>query len=312
MPKPAAGSTASLMINLVDGTRQDIAKGTNVLITVIDGEQKQRVRKNFKTAHVSVSDLPIFDNAGDNYTVLASSAGCSDTGYFPVKVTAGVDMPVDLMLLPRDSAFNFANAKWNPLGTARPAWQTLIGTGAGNATAAQKRYSDLEDESSGAILACMLNLLAAMSEISLPQDTPLDYFKMLDFDRLAQDRLFAFCDPALLDQVKVAAQHGTFVPAPFGLHPGATASFKQVQFGEANVQLTFHENDRMTIGGVNCIVVEPDIDYFRDAGAHLLFEVLLNAFGGLTDPRQVYVLRWIAGQHAGVAEFDPLYTIQPS
>jgi hypothetical protein len=24
----------------------------------------------------------------------------------------------------------------------------------------------------------------------------------------------------------------------------------------------------------------------------------------------VYVLRWIAGRHAGVPEFDPLYTIQ--
>jgi hypothetical protein len=30
---------------------------------------------------------------------------------------------------------------------------------------------------------------------------------------------------------------------------------------------------------------------------------------GLTDPKKVYVLRWIAGRHAGVPEFAPPYTI---
>ena len=84
----------------------------------------------------------------------------------------------------------------------------------------------------------------------------------------------------------------------------------EIQFGEANVQLTFHENDRKTIDGVDCLVVEPDIDYFKDLAAHALLEVITNGLtGSLTDPRQVYVLRWIAGKHAGVPDFDPLYTI---
>jgi hypothetical protein len=30
----------------------------------------------------------------------------------------------------------------------------------------------------------------------------------------------------------------------------------------------------------------------------------------LTDPRLVYVLRWIAGRHAGVADFDPPCILQ--
>ena len=64
------------------------------------------------------------------------------------------------------------------------------------------------------------------------------------------------------------------------------------------------------VDGVNCIKVEPDIDYFKDAGAHTLLEVLPNSIGGgLSNPRQVYVLRWIAGRHAGVPEFDPPYVI---
>jgi len=29
----------------------------------------------------------------------------------------------------------------------------------------------------------------------------------------------------------------------------------------------------------------------------------------LTDPVEVYVLRWIAGQHAGVPQFEPLFTL---
>ena len=41
-----------------------------------------------------------------------------------------------------------------------------------------------------------------------------------------------------------------------------------------------------------------------------LLEVLPNSIGGgLSNPRQVYVLRWIAGRHAGVPEFDPPYVI---
>jgi hypothetical protein len=52
------------------------------------------------------------------------------------------------------------------------------------------------------------------------------------------------------------------------------------------------------------------MDYFRDAAAHLLLEVAVNAFGSITDPKAVYALRWIAGRRAGIPEFDPLYTIQ--
>ncbi len=60
---------------------------------------------------------------------------------------------------------------------------------------------------------------------------------------------------------------------------------------------------------MNCLKVEIDMDYFRDPLAHLLLEVLPNQFGGATDPRQIYVLRWVAGRHAGVPEFNPPYRI---
>ena len=32
--------------------------------------------------------------------------------------------------------------------------------------------------------------------------------------------------------------------------------------------------------------------------------------GNVSDPRVVYVLRWIAGMQAGIPNFDPRYTIR--
>ena len=72
------------------------------------------------------------------------------------------------------------------------------------------------------------------------------------------------------------------------------------------MQLTFHENDTETVDGVPCILFEPDIDLYKDLLAHGVLEV---ASGRTTDPVEVYVLRWIAGQQAGVAPFEPPYTV---
>jgi hypothetical protein len=50
--------------------------------------------------------------------------------------------------------------------------------------------------------------------------------------------------------------------------------------------------------------VEPDIDYYKDLLAHALLEVAANQLTHtLTDPRQVYVLRWIAGRRANIPNF---------
>jgi hypothetical protein len=129
---------------------------------------------------------------------------------------------------------------------------------------------------------------------------------------MAQDRFYCYADKRLIEQVERATAQGVFRPE-FGsglFHAGATRSYKQVQFGEANVQLTFHEGDTRKLDGIECVKVEPDIDYFRDIAAHALLEVIPNSVtGGRTDPRQVYVLRWIAGRHSGVPEFNPPYTI---
>ena len=314
MAAPTTATGGRAMVNVFDGTRNLYADDAPILITARDGNQKVQSREFHDSSSVFFSGLPLFDNFGDDYTFLASADDYKDAGFFPVKLAPGVDLSVDLMLIPKLNAFNFAQAKWGDLAVARPALRDLFANGVTDDVAAN-RYSALEER--GAILACLLNITTAMQQFNLPQKTSLDYLKRVIWDdqgefAMAQDRFFAWADPKLIDQIEQAKLQ---VPklvenAPFGLHPGATRSYKQIQFGEANVQLTFHEGNRLEVDGVNCVMVEPDIDYFKDPAAHLLLEVAVNAFGSLTDPRAVYALRWIAGRRAGIPEFDPLYTIQ--
>jgi hypothetical protein len=312
-PTPATGGRA--MVNVFDGTRNLYSDHAEILITARDGNQKVRHREFHRDPSVFFSGLPLFNNSGDDYAFLAAADDYRDAGFFPVKLAANVDRIIDLMLIPKSNTFNFAQAKWNILESARPVFKDLFANGATDDAAAATRYGDIEEQ--GAVLACLLNITTAMQQINLPQKTAFDYLKRVIWDTsgdfaMRQDRFFAWADPALIDQIELAKHQTpkTFENATGILHPGATRSYKQVQFGEANVQLTFHENDRLDIDGVSCVMVEPDIDYFKDPGAHFLLEVAVNAFGSITDPKAVYALRWIAGRRAGVPEFDPLYTIQ--
>jgi len=304
------------MINVFDGTRHLYRDQAKLLITVRDGNQTFQSREFHDRSDVFFTGLPLFNNFGDNYTFIAFAEGYKQAGFCPVKLAANVDQNVDLMIIPQSNQFNFANSTWTALGNSRLDLKALLANGASDAEAANRYGSILEDQG-GVLLACLLNITTAMRQIQLPQRTPLDYIRQVIWDRngesaMAQDRFFAWADPKLIDQIEQAKLQPDpeFENAPFGLHKGATRSYKQIEFGEANVQLTFHENDRKEVDSVNCVLVEPDIDYFKDPGAHLLLEVVVNAFGALTDPRSVYVLRWIAGRHAGIPEFDPLYTIE--
>ena len=306
-------TTAFATVDIFDGTRQPYSGAHQVLMTAIDGNNQTVSRDYHRGASVRFA-LPFHDNLQDRYTFVASADGYKQAGITPVPVSDKTEQFVRLMLLPENNAFNFAGAAWKTLQTVRPKLAALLAAGAPDDAAAEQRYNDLKEPSGGAVLACLLNITTAMEQLFLPAGTPLDYCREVNWEltgdfRLAQDRFFAWADPAILHQLEIARGKGIVANAAHGLHPGATRSYKQIRFGEANVQLTFHEKDTKVIGGTTCIRIEPDIDYYRDPGAHLLLEVLVNAFGSLTDPRTVYALRWIAGQHAGLPEFDPLYTI---
>jgi len=300
---PNRGS--SLQIDIYDGTRQPLTGGANILYRVFDGNQEQLFSQYRRTASLRLTDLPFYDNFGDNYTAIAWAKGYRQAGFTPLKLSPAHPTKLDLMLIPDDAELNFADAPWDSIETRLPFLAHGVSEAAG-----RDRYARLMEEKPKN-LAALLNITTAMEQILLPVGNPVDYLQeILWDDSLAQDRFFAYCDAALVDQVRAAAREGLFVAevGPGFFHPGATSSWKQVQFGEANVQLTFHENEKKKIGGVNCIVVEPDIDYYKDLAAHVLLEAIPNTFtGGLTNPEAVYALRWMAGRHAGVPEFDPPY-----
>jgi len=300
------------MVNLFDGTRRALAAGTQVLVRVLDGNQNELVGDFYKQPSILVRGLPFYGNFGDNYTVVVSADGYIQAGFTPLKISPNSVQHIDLMLLPENGTFNFRDALWPTLKQIHPQFATLLAHGGADDSAIEDRYNQLMENKFGS-LASFFNLATAMAAINLPVGTPLDYIKEVIWDdSFAQDRFFGYADRRLIDQIKIATQQGEFAPEidPWIFHHGATSSWKQIQFGEANVQLTFHEGDTRQLDGVDCVEIEPDIDYYKDVGAHFLLEVLVNAVSNtLTDPKQVYVLRWNAGRHAGVADFDPPYTI---
>jgi hypothetical protein len=297
---------SKLELRIFDGSRQPFSAPANFLVTIFDGNQKQLYR-DYIQSNTKLFDLPFYDNFGDNYRIIVSTDYYQQAGFVPVVLSNQYSRTLDIMLIPDDPGFSFVNARWEAASAKYP----FLANGVDNATGAA-RYEMLLDQQEKS-LASFFNLVEAMGQINLAQGTPLNYIKQLRWEMPlapAQDRFFAWCDPELIDQVKIAAAAKQFAVAPAGLHKGATSSWKQIQFGEANVQLTFHENDHQLIDGVSCIMVEPDIDYYKDAAAHILFEVVPNELThSLTDPTEVYVLRWMAGRQAGIPDFSPMYTI---
>jgi hypothetical protein len=304
-----AEQTATILVNLYDGTRELLPQGTQVLLRVIDGAQQQVFADFVKGPTIRVT-VPFQNGLRDTYTILVSADGYVQAGFHPVRVSPTLIRPVFLMLLPRHSRCDFFASQWDALQKTHPAFRKLF-EGNPPAPNAQLRYEQCMEDRPASI-ACLLNILTVMQDIDLPQSTPLSYMQEILWDEsLAQDRFFAWADRTLVEQVRIAASQGAFAqePSPGLLHPGATTSYKQIQFGEANLQLTFHENDQAP-GGKNWVKVEPDIDLFKDMGAHAILEVIPGFFGGLTDPKGVYVLRWIAGHQANVPAFNPPYTIR--
>lgn len=311
--------TARIVVSIYDGRRRLFPADAKWLLRILDGDQNRVLVKDV-TGPVHITDVPFFDNLRDNYTVIAFADGYAQAGFFPVKVSPKIVRPVSLMLLPRKSRFVFRDATWPKLQRSDPKLHELFSQGAKDQDEARSRYTQLMEEHPES-LAGLMNILTAMRAIHLPNDSPtgrrmpdtaFEYLRRLiwDADHVRQDRFFAWADRALVNQVKLAAEQGEWEQefGPGLLHEGATLSYKQIQFGEANVQLTFHEDDPAP-EGADWVYVEPDIDYYKDLDAHAILEVVPGFFS-LSDPKSVYVLRWIAGRQAGVPEFNPPYTIE--
>ena len=303
--------TAPILVRIYDGTRELLPESVRLLYRLLDGNKEQQYAKHLETSVLRI-EVPFFDNLGDRYTVIASADNYVQAGFYPVPISPGVLTTVDLMLLPKSCQFNFQPALWDNLIQSHSKLTEILRQGVGE-HAAKDRYTQLMEQKPDS-LAAFLNMTTALEQVLFSTDNALDYFKAIIWDdpeaEIASDRFFAYADAELLGQLEIAAREGTLEEAPSALHPGATGSFKQVEFGEANLQFTHHKNDRKSIGGVDCVKFEIDMDYFKDTAAHLVLEVLVNQFGRSTDPRVIYVLRWMAGRRARRPDFNPPYEIR--
>ena len=316
-----ATPTGSILINLFDGTREPLPANVQWSARIFDGRPPSEWREidvDGSGPAELIKGLTYFDNLFDNYTVIVSAKGHQGAAWKPVDLSPAKPAVVDLMLIPEAAHLNFSGASWRALSSVRPRFAEIISSGIADADA---RYGNLLEQSGGMVAACLLNLLTAMSQITLPSgQSPLDYFWQPIWDdprfAMAQDRFFAYVDETMIDDVVKAAGMGAFAEEknPGVFHPGATSSYKQTQFDVTNVQLTFHQGNAKRLtrpdgSPVDCVVVEPDIDYYKDLLAHFFLEVVPNKFTkNLTDPRAVCILRWMAGKQAG-SDFNPLYTM---
>lgn len=306
VPKKAPSPTIQVM--LYGGDRKLFPAPLEILLRLRDGFQ-HFVLDKFVKANVINIPVEFHDNLQDQYCITVSAKDYIDVGFFPIYAQRNGTVSIDLMMMRKGADFQFW--PWAEIQNNRPFVCDFMAL-ALKPGEAEERYKELQTNRKPT-LAALLNLIAAMAQINLAHGTPLSYYRGLIWDQsMAQDRFFGYCDVALIDEVESAMREGLFAvePGPGIFHRGATRSYKQKQFGEANVQLTFHENDIKNIDGTKCVVLEADIDYFSDFAAHTLLEVIPNTFGDrLTDPKTVYLLRWMAGRHAGVPEFDPPYAI---
>jgi len=294
---------ASLTLNVFDGARQPIASSLRVLVRLIDGVGRTVSAGYHRGPSIYFARVPCYGDSRDDYRIVVSAPGCHTAGFHPLRMAAGRLTNLDLMLLPRDGTFNFRPAAWSALAQTRSRWLDLL---------ERESYERLMEEQPAA-LAGLLNLLTALEQVQLGQGVPLDYLAGIIWDPSpAPDRFFGWARPSLLDEVEKASHAGLFraemLPGVF--HPGATSSFKETRLPFANLQITFHGNQWHRIGESDCVKVEPDIDYYPELVAHATLEVLPNKLlRRKTDPRMVYMLRWVATRWTGVPEFAPPYTV---
>jgi hypothetical protein len=297
-------------LELFDSRRRPIAADFKTLVRIRNGNHRE-VHSDFHQGQPPRFEVEFFDNFGDDYSVLVSAKKHHDVGLFPIKVQPNTTHRLALMLLPKKHRYNFAD--WDTLKVKDGALTDLMTQGLSGEAEARARHDELLDGTDLQIdvLPAFHKITTALKAVQLRQGRPLEYFKQILWQSQPpqRDRFFAFADARLIEQIKLAREDRQWDTAPAFTHPGATSAFKQKQFGEANLQLAFHENDTSVIGGINCVKVEADMDYFHDLAAHFLLEVLPNAITrNKTHPKLVYLLRWIAGQQ-GAVPFDPPYTI---
>jgi hypothetical protein len=188
--KPAVDpNTGFVTVSIFNGTRQLMPQGTDILFTVRDGAQNQLFR-NFVNSPSVTFEVPFHNNFADHYSIIAFADGYEQAGFQPVAIVPNAPGQLDLMLLPKNGTFHFAGARWTDVVARKALVAQLF---AASVTGAPSdAYAELM-EGHPDRLACLLNITTAMQQISLPQNSPLDYFKTFDLAALKPESNFRLC-----------------------------------------------------------------------------------------------------------------------
>lgn len=299
-------TTATVAVQLYEAPNKKAQGDYTFFVRLSNHHDIERVL-NGPGAQFNLS-IPFHDNLYDDYTVVIVPDGYRQFGTF-LKANAKKETSLNALLIPSQPRLVFL--PWDAFQKQFPAAAAVFRLRVSEPEA-HSLYDRMIQEKPLAV-ACLLNLVAAMSDIKLAADeTPLTYLMGVLWDNtFAQDRFFGYVDPALIPLVKAAARDGQFAPEPNPgqFHAGATCSFKQIQYDFSNVQLTFHEKDTKEIGGKTCVLFEPDMDLYKDLLAHGVLEVLPNLIRkGLTLPLDVLTLRWSDTVGTDSPLFDPGYS----
>jgi hypothetical protein len=132
---------------------------------------------------------------------------------------------------------------------------------------------ELYESLSGVQAFALLNITARMLGTKVGSRPLLSNDYRIRIDKVFPDRIYFEAERAIIDAV---ASDDTFAAAPASLHRFKEGSFKQRQFRKGNIQFCFASR------AAGRVVVDADLDLYREAIPHLFGEVLVNH---LTDSR---------------------------
>jgi hypothetical protein len=318
MASPAA--TGSIRIQVVDGSRQPVADDFTAFVRIVDIQKRQLTSGFVNGAHAIFPNLPITEGCVERYAVFACARQYRDGTLFPVRPLPNALVEGHMMLLPENGHFRFDPI--DLIDTAHPLIRRVL---------CPERY-DAARQSNPRSLATLLNICTALESVPLPDHYfpgPLYFDWQPVWDLLSPDRIWAWVDIRLVEAIRGASCLRAFAhdPRPGARHTGipgrvgpATTGWQEVRFDLANVNLTFHENDRRTLDlpdplgetrSVDCVMVEAGMNYWGDLLSLGLCDAIPPAEARTKYAAEMsYQLRWMVTRQEGLPEFNPPYSIE--
>ena len=286
----------SLSVHLYDGARRLFSAPGDRLITIRNGRAKTLRSGFFSGSIVRFSELPFDDGPDNTFQIIVSAKDHQQAGAFQ-RVSHGRNHDVHLMLVPKRPTVDFDYPTLSRLQGADPVLAAKL-----KADNLPQAYEQLLARESGLPLLCLYNGIEALRSLQSELETDLlQHIQRIEVAPrptgpatrrgIYRDRFFAHVTPALRHALTSESAHSLLKPVTFDRDD----NLKEIRYHEANLELTFHEGN----------ILEVDLDYYRDLGAHFFLEVVPNKLGSAlgrpdaaTDPRTAYALRWMASRNA--------------